>query len=69
MKILKILVYLWLLAFVVYIFQNLETVNLKFINYNIELPLALITFITYGVGILSGVIFTLMIRKKRPKRS
>ena len=63
MKIFKsILLLLFVLAVVIFTLQNLELVNIRFLDWHMEIPLSLASVLFYIMGAISGgLLFSMLI--------
>ncbi len=57
-----------LILVVVFTLQNAGTVPLKFITWEIEMPLALIIIITITIGIILGILFSIPGKKREDEK-
>ena len=48
------IVVLFVAALIIFVFQNTESVSVSFLAFGVTLPLALLVFIVYVLGALSG---------------
>ncbi|MFO7573779.1 MAG: LapA family protein [Bacteroidales bacterium] len=70
MKALKIIFLLLLFAIVLtFAYQNLEKVNVTFINWSITVPFSLTIFLSFIIGVLAGVLAISSSRKKKKEKS
>lgn len=59
----SILLILLLAAAIIFAFQNLETVNLAFLSWHLELPLSFLSILLYILGAVSGgLLFSILKR-------
>lgn len=66
MKAVKILILLLLFAIVLtFAYQNLEKVNVTFINWSITVPFSLTIFLSFIMGVLAGGLAIYFVRKKK----
>ena len=56
---------LLLILVVIFTLQNADSVPLKFISWQTEMPVALIIIITLSIGIILGIIFSIPTKKKK----
>jgi len=56
------------ILFLVFVFQNIQTVSVQFLIYEINMPRALLLIITWFVGLLIGIFLPYEFKKNR-KRS
>ncbi|OEY71534.1 hypothetical protein APR40_05230 [Salegentibacter salarius] len=59
----SILLILLIAAAIIFAFQNLETVNLAFLSWHLELPLSFLSILLYILGAVSGgLLFSILKR-------
>lgn len=57
----SILLLLFIVAVVVFTTQNMEIVRVRFLNWHLEMPLAIASVLTYVIGAISGgIIFSII---------
>jgi uncharacterized integral membrane protein len=56
------------ILFLIFIFQNIETVGVNFLIFNISMPRSLLLIITFAVGLLIGILLPYEIKRNRSKR-
>ena len=48
------IIVVFLAALIIFVFQNTDSVSMSFLSFGVTLPLALLVFIVYVLGALSG---------------
>jgi uncharacterized integral membrane protein len=70
MKTVKIIFLLLLFAIVLaFAYQNLEKVNVTFINWSISVPFSLAIFLSFIIGVLAGILAIVSSKKKKREES
>jgi lipopolysaccharide assembly protein A len=64
-----ILLVLFIVAIVIFTFQNMETVKLSFLKWHLEIPLSLASVSLYILGALSGGLLFSMLKKLSSENS
>jgi lipopolysaccharide assembly protein A len=64
-----ILLVLFIVAIVIFTFQNMETVKLSFLKWHLEIPLSLASVLLYILGALSGGLLFSMLKKLSSENS
>ncbi|MBZ9618912.1 lipopolysaccharide assembly protein LapA domain-containing protein [Psychroflexus lacisalsi] len=59
----SILLLIIVLAAIIFAFQNMETVNLKFFNWKLQIPLSAASALLYILGAISGGLIFSMLKK------
>lgn len=59
----SILLVLIVIAAVIFIFQNMETVSLKFLGWQLEIPLSAASVLLYILGAISGGLLFSVLKK------
>ncbi|SDG38718.1 LapA family protein [Psychroflexus sediminis] len=59
----SILLLIIIIAATIFIFQNMETVSLKFIIWQLEIPLSAASILLYVLGAVSGGLIFSMLKK------
>jgi uncharacterized integral membrane protein len=54
--------------FLIFIIQNVETINVKFLMFEISMPRALTLIITLAVGLIIGIVLPYEFKKIRSKK-
>ena len=62
----RVVIFICLIAVVfIFVFQNMQTVEVRFLLWTITISRALILFITLAVGLIGGYLLTYPTRKKK----
>lgn len=70
MKTVKIIFLLLLFAIVLaFAYQNLEKVDVTFINWSISVPFSLAIFLSFIIGVLAGILAIVSSKKKKREES
>lgn len=65
----KIIIVLILLSlFLVFIFQNIETVSVSFLMFEINMPRALLLIITLAAGLIIGIFIPYEFKRSRSRK-
>lgn len=59
----SILLLIIIIAATIFMFQNMETVSLKFIKWQLEIPLSAASILLYVLGAVSGGLIFSMLKK------
>ena len=63
---LKAIIFIILIVFfLIFVFQNIQTITVNFLMYDVSMPRALLLIITLVVGFLIGIFIPFEFKKKR----
>jgi putative membrane protein len=63
-----IIVIILAILFLIFVFQNIQTISVNFLTFEISMPRALLLIITFAIGLLIGIFMPYEFKKNRAKR-